>query len=250
MVGSSTSVQKTVHYVNGSKVNKNDDIFAYKLIPDDAPQDFKDSLYKSIKAIESEQGTHAANQTMALLSAQFNIDQRLQSHNVNAREFDFSYDGIKKYVDMLNDPKYSQTSEELKESFTTLLNIFETNLNKNAGIESINEKKIYSDDANKALKALLNDLYDKGALKFLQELNKEKIENAIEDKREELEAKYTKVELNDEKIVANIEKELSDFKKEFLRIVMSQSELENQEESSSLYTLQSLLQIRNLKDEK
>lgn len=98
-----------------------------------------------------------------------------------------------------------------------------------------------SNEMDAATKALLDDLLNKGALRFLQEFNHEKIEKMIEEKRKELEAKYSKEELNDSSIVAQIEEELNQYRKELLEKITKQDEDSN---STSIYSLKDLLALQ------
>ena len=92
-------------------------------------------------------------------------------------------------------------------------------------------------------KAMLDDLLSKGTLRFLQELNQEKIEKLIEEKEKELKAQYSSEDLNDPKIAAKIDKELALYRKELLEKI---AKSDDSKEKISVYDLQDLLAL-NLK---
>ncbi|WP_428739067.1 hypothetical protein [Sulfurimonas sp.] len=83
--------------------------------------------------------------------------------------------------------------------------------------EKINETNIYEQSnitqkSETDIEKLLNDLREKGALKFLAELDKEKIEQQVEKYRKELEEKYK----DDPKMMAQIDGLVEKFKKQLI----------------------------------
>ncbi|MGM0624226.1 MAG: hypothetical protein ACQESH_09445, partial [Campylobacterota bacterium] len=164
--------------------------------------------------------------------------------DANFQKFDFSLEGMQQYIDSKNNPKAGGYTDP---SVLSQLNAFFDAFKQSYENKDIPKSAhVSSDDMDAATKAMLEQLLSKGALKFLQDFNTQKIEELLEEKRKELEAKYSKEELNDASVQADIEKELSEYKKELLEMIATKDG--ESDKTLNPYTLKDLLHIKGAKE--
>ncbi len=204
------------------------------MVPRDASPEFKQALFDGLKALEQKEGKGALFKTMMTLSFQFNKGAMLQKvadeagMDLTAQGFDFTFAGMKSYMDGINDPKRpGYMDPELKNDLNSFFEGFKKSY-ETSGVALEQESKTQEDTLSAAQKAMLQKLLDKGALQFYTDLNMEKIEKLIEEKRKELEAKYGFDQQTDPKklaqITAQIEQELEAFRKELMEKLAKKSE--------------------------
>lgn len=213
-------------------------------IPPNAPAEFKQAFYDAMVTIEQNEGKDSAFRAMMMFSFQFSkhtLNEHLKEAGISANiaKFDFSLEGMQEYIDAKNNPKSGEyTDPALLKQLNAFFEAFKESYENQ---EVPKSAKVTSDEMDAATKALLDDLLKKGAAKFLSDLNEEKIEKLIEEKRKELEAAYAQEELKNPKVIEEINNILAQFKKELLEKFAKKSELDGHK---TVYSLKDLLQIK------
>ncbi len=206
------------------------------IVPHDADEEFKTALYEGLKELKDTQGNKEAFSVMGMLSFAFNRDA-LNNHieDANIASFDMSYEGVRDYVASRNNPGPGEyTDPKILEGLNTFFESFSAAYGKSGSEATTTQVQAVSDESSSATKAMLQKLLDKGALNFIQDLNADKIEKLIEQKRAELEAKYQNSNVNDPKIASMIAEELSNFKKELMEKLSDKSELDSRSSQAQI----------------
>lgn len=202
-------------------------------IPITMPTDVRDAYITAMNTLDDEERLMVSTLT-------FDVE-RLKSvmNNTSYTPSVIDYDYLSKNVErVLNPTNGGYSSENFKISVSNFWEVFQSAYHDSRETDS--KENIERDPT---IEKFLKDLREKGAMKFLSDLNQEKIEAKIEEFRNKLVA-----ELGDSpEALAKIDKLVNDFKKQLLEEL--EASLDNDDDKDHTISKQAMIQtILELKD--
>ena len=203
-------------------------------VPTTMPADVRDAYITAMNSVDDKE-------RLMLHSLTFDIE-RIKSlmNNTPYTPSVIDYDYLSKNVDRVLNPRDGEySSDEFKLSVSNFWEVFESAYN---GSRETNSKESIERDPQ--IEKFLKDLREKGAMKFLSNLNQEKIEAKIDEYKSELLAELG----NSPEALANIDKLVNDLKKQLLEEL--KYSLNSDEKNPTISKQAVILNILNLKDVK
>lgn len=231
-------------------------------LPEDAPNEFKQAYVDSIKAAKADgMSDHDLFGVMAIMSFRFNagvMSQHLSEElgqELHAQPFDYSYRGMMQVLDNINEnfAKYGG-DEAFNKTINRFFDYFEQVAEESGYAEQQESSRAYESESNGAREAFFAKLDKLGAAGYIAEMNKEKIEKLLEEKRRELEAQYG---LNAEpplegEALSNAMKAVADAMEDYRKQLMEQfknkKEIEDKEVVTKTPTLEDMLMFDNTEE--
>jgi len=215
---------------NGDGITQIGEAKGISLVPSSMPNDVREAYIKAMNTLNDEDKLLSSVITLGSR----HLESTMTGKTTKDEAVDYAY--LKKQVDAILNPELSSSSsEKFKSTIRQFWQAFETNYSGDRS--SATDEKV-----DLALQKFRNDLHTKGASKFLADLNKEKIEEKVQEFRDKL-----LKEMGDSpEALKEIDKQVTDYRKQLLE------ELENSLDSNkkkifvnSGAIIQALLDMKN-----